>query len=429
MTSTLQENLTGIRVVRAFARQDHEQQKFAARNAAHRGLHYVFYRLIAWYWAISDFMCMTQKLLVVGIGGYWLLVGQLPVGTFYFFLAAVNLFIWPIRMMGRILSELGKALVAAGRIGEILDSPCEHAPAGETRLASDGAAADAAPHEAEEALDDGVTAAPRGSVPQLVRTDVPAVGAIDFDRVSFAYGEGPRVLDDVSFRVAPGETLALLGPSGAGKSTLISLLLGFYDPAAGTIRLDGQDIGTIERRDLRSEIAVVMQEPFLYSKSVRENIRLGRSSAGDEEIQEAATIACVHESIEGFDEGYDTLVGERGVTLSGGQRQRVALARALLHEPVVMILDDALSAVDTVTENLIIDALRQRRGRHTTLVIAHRLSTLMHADRVLVLDHGRVVQQGTHATLVDEEGLYRRLWRIQGAIEADLDDELRAAAR
>ncbi|MGD8396959.1 MAG: ABC transporter ATP-binding protein [Candidatus Eiseniibacteriota bacterium] len=424
MTSTLQENLTGIRVVRAFARQEYEREKFAVRNATHRGMHYVFYRLLAWYWSLSDFMCMSQKLLVVGVGGYWLLVGQLPVGTFYFFLAAVNLFIWPIRMMGRILSEFGKALVAAGRIGEILDTPRERDPEDAGCESGEAVAVEAAP------LDDpGPIRAPAAGMPRLVPSDGPAVGAIDFDHVGFAYGDGRRVLHDVCFRVAAGETLALLGPSGAGKSTLISLLLRFYDPVEGSIRLDGRDIATIGRQDMRSEIAVVMQEPFLYSKTVRENIRLGRSSARDEEIQEAATIACVHESIEGFDQGYDTLVGERGVTLSGGQRQRVALARALLHEPVIMILDDALSAVDTVTENLIIDALRQRRGRHTTLVIAHRLSTLMHADRVLVLDRGHVVQQGTHATLVEEEGLYRRLWRIQGAIEADLDDGPQAAAR
>jgi ATP-binding cassette subfamily B protein len=209
----------------------------------------------------------------------------------------------------------------------------------------------------------------------------------------------------------------------------VHLLLRFYDPSAGMIRIDGTDIRTLSRKTVRSRIAAVMQEPFLYSKTGRENIRLGRGAAADEEIAEAASTACVHDSILEFENGYDTLVGERGVTLSGGQRQRVALARALLHEPLIMILDDALSAVDTGTEMMILEALRSRRGRHTTIVIAHRLSTLMHADRVLVLEEGRVVQEGTHERLVVEDGLYRRLWLIQGEEDPTGDLELASGTR
>ncbi|MBD3161082.1 MAG: ATP-binding cassette domain-containing protein [Candidatus Eisenbacteria bacterium] len=394
MTSTLQENLTGIRVVRAFARQDLEIEKFEKRNGTHRGLDYQLYRLFATFWGVSDFLCMGQKALVVGAGGYWLATGQLQVGTFFFFLSAVSLFIWPVRMLGRILSELGKALVAIGRIGEILEHPRESRP-----------------------------------VPAVVASsaaDRLVAGRIAFEGVRFSHGNGP-VLDGIDFEIEPGGTLALLGPSGSGKSTIVNLLLRFYDPEAGTIRIDGVDIARLDRKEVRRKIAVVMQEPFLYSKSLRENIRLGRKGAAEEEISEAARTACIHESILEFDRGYDTMVGERGVTLSGGQRQRVALARALVDDPLILVLDDALSAIDTETETMILEALRRRRGGHTTIVIAHRLSTLAHADRILVLDHGRVVQHGTHGSLLRADGLYKRLWRIQTSTEEEFAEDLRTA--
>jgi len=391
MTSTLQENLTGIRVVRAFARQDFEKEKFGERIRTYRDLDTGYFRLLAWYWSVSDFMCLGQKAVLVAVGGLWLARGEIPVGTFYFFLAAVNMFIWPIRMLGRILTELGKATVAIGRIGEILGHPRETEPA------------------------------VRGGGDPLTLS-----GDLVFDRVSFAHAGGPPVLDQVSFAIGSGQTLALIGPSGAGKSTIVNLLLRFYDPSAGSIRLDGREITTLGRQALRAQTAVVMQEPFLYAKTLRENIRLGRASARDEEIVAAASAAAVHDSIAAFETGYDTLVGERGVMLSGGQRQRVALARALVREPAFLILDDALSAVDTETESLILAALRARRGRYTTIVIAHRLSTLMHADRIVVLDRGRVVQDGTHESLVAADGLYRRLWRIQSALEDELQAELAA---
>jgi ATP-binding cassette subfamily B protein len=394
LTSTVQENLTGIRVVRAFARQEFEKEKFGAHNQAYRDLDNRLYRLFATYWSVSDFMCMAQLALVVAAGGYWLISGRLQVGTFYFFLTAVNMFVWPIRMMGRILSDLGKALVSIGRIGEILHHPPESSPDDAARLPA----------------------------PARFR------GEIVFDRVSFSHGGEGKAIDGVSFAVEAGRTLALLGPSGSGKSTIVNLLLRFYDPDGGTISIDGHDIGRLDRKAVRSQIAVVMQEPFLFSKTLRENIRLGRSSAAEHEIVEAASAACVHDAILEFDAGYDTLVGERGVTLSGGQRQRVALARALLERPAILILDDALSAVDTETETMILDALRKRQGRQTTIVIAHRLSTVMRADRILVLDWGRVIQQGTHERLIAEGGLYRRLWQIQSAIEDDLADDLRATS-
>jgi len=247
-----------------------------------------------------------------------------------------------------------------------------------------------------------------------------ARGEVEFRSVSFAHGEG-KVLDGVSFRVAPGQTLALLGPSGSGKSTIVNLLLRFNDPDAGSILLDGREIRTLGRKAVRSQIAVVLQEPFLYSKNLRDNSALGRASAAEEEIVRAASIARVHDTIVEFEQGYETLVGERGVTLSGGQRQRVAIARALLEDPPVLVLDDALSAVDTDTETMILEGLERESRRRTTIVIAHRLSTLMRADSILVLDKGRIVQQGSHETLVTQDGPYKRLWRIQCDLENELD--------
>ncbi len=381
LTACVNENLHGIRVVRAFARQEFEREKFHERNDEHRRLDYKLYAVLAWFWAASDELCFAQKALVVILGGYWVAVGSLEIGTYYFFIAAVSMYVWPVRMMGRLLAELGKAVVAVDRIHEILESPVEVVTGNGTPESSDRS------------------------------------GCLVFDRVDFAHGETP-VVRGVSFAVEAGKTLAVVGPSGSGKSTLINLLLRFYNPDAGDILVDGLDIKTLNRQQHRRRMAVVMQDPFLYSRSIHDNIALSRRGASDEEVHLATRIACIHDSILEFDEGYETVVGERGVTLSGGQRQRVAIARALLQQPDILVLDDALSAVDTRTERMILEAMRDRHGRQTTIVIAHRISTLIAADDIIVLDAGRIIQQGNHEQLSSQEGLYRRLWEIQTTIES-----------
>ncbi|MCJ7544312.1 MAG: ABC transporter ATP-binding protein/permease [Phycisphaerae bacterium] len=407
MTTVLQENLSGIRVVRAFARQDFERGKFGQANARYRDTGLDLMNLLSAYWSSSDFLVMVQYGLVLFVGAYWMLTRQVTAGVVVAFLGYESRLLWPVRQMGRVLTDIGQALVSLGRVREILDQPQEPALPTRSVLAA---------RAAELAAAGVPPVTPRGA-PQAAR------GEIRFRDLRFAFGRQP-VLSGVTFDVPAGQTVAILGPSGSGKSTLIHVLLRLYDYTEGSVTLDGRELAEMDRHVVRSQVGVVLQEPFLYSKTLRENITIAHAQASDQTIAQAAATACIDESIQSFEQGYDTLVGERGVMLSGGQRQRVALARAVLKDPPILILDDALSAVDTQTEALILSALRHRHGRRTTLIIAHRLSTLMQADRIVVLEHGRVAQIGTHAQLLRQEGLYRRLWTIQSSLEEDLSHEL-----
>ncbi len=391
MTTVLQENLTAIRVVRAFGRQDHEVQKFGARNEEFRAHHQRFIRLLGAYWSSSDLLSMAQIGLVLIVGAAFTRSGNMSVGTLAAFLEYEFLIIWPVRQLGRVLSEAGKAVVSMRRLREILDVPEE------------------------------------GDLDVTPGTKLlPLSGALEVQDLSFGFKPAEVALEGISFRIEAGQTLALIGPPGAGKTALIQLLLRLYDYEEGSIRFDGRELNELPRRFVRSHFGVVLQEPFLYSRSVKANLALGAPDASEDRLFESTRSASVHDSILGFKQGYDTEVGERGVTLSGGQRQRIALARALLKDPTILVLDDALSAVDTETESRILEALAARHGKRTTIIIAHRLSSVLHADLTLVLEHGRVVQAGNHAQLIQEDGAYRRLWEIQGNLEAELEHDLSA---
>ena len=394
MTSTLQENLTGIHVVRAFARQDYECETFTRKSLCYRDRWFGLVKSMSIYWSLSDMLCTAQKALVLGYGAY--LIGHDPsftIGDLVAFMVYVNMAIWPIQTFGRVLAEAGKAVVSMGRIEEVLDQEQE------------------------------VSIVSEPLEPKASRV----AGRIEFANVSFSHDGKGHALRDVSFTIEPGKTLALLGPSGSGKSTIAHLLLRLYDAQTGSIFLDGQDVCRLPREYVREQIGSVLQEPFLFSRSLRDNIKIGKRSAPDADMHAVVEASNLRESVDRFDAGYDTLIGERGVTLSGGQRQRVALARAILKDPPILLLDDALSAVDTRTEAMILSALKNRSHRHTTLVIAHRISTLKNADEIVVLDHGSITQCGTHEELIDRPGLYRRLWQSQYDLEADLQRELSEA--
>ncbi|HHY82500.1 MAG TPA: ABC transporter ATP-binding protein [Clostridiales bacterium] len=389
LSNTLQENLTGVRVVRAFGRQAFETEKFDSRNVEYRDLSYKLVRILAVYWAVSDSIALLQIGIVVVVGAFLAARGEITLGTLLVFFSYVNMLLWPIRQLGRILSDMGKTLVSVGRIQEILD-------------------------QEEETQDPGCIMPP-------------IAGDIVFDNVSFEYEKGRPVLKNISFEVKQGQTIAILGPTGSGKSSLIHLLQRLYDYTEGSITIGGVELKKIDKKWLRRNIGVVLQEPFLFSKTIRENIGIAKRSVTDREIYEASRIAAVHTFVEDFEQGYETPVGERGVTLSGGQKQRVAIARTLIPDTSILIFDDSLSAVDTETDAAIRKELRKRSKDVTTFIISHRIATLSEADKILVLEDGRLVQSGTHDELINQPGLYQRIWSIQSSLEQELMDNSQPA--
>lgn len=379
MTTVLQENLSGVRVVRAFGRQKFEVDKFDNANEEYRSLSNKLYNVRGTYWALSDFMCMMQTGLVLMGGSYFVLKGEMTVGVLVAFLSYVGRLLWPVRQLGRILSDMGKMTVSISRIQHIFDQPIERVDEKESK-------------------------------PEIK-------GNIKFKNVHFQYDENMPILDDVSFNVEKGETVAIMGPTGSGKSSLVHLLARLYDYQGGNIEIDGHELRDINKKWIRKNVGIVLQEPFLYSKTIKENIGIACKELSDKKIFDSADMASVHKVIMDFENGYETMVGEKGVTLSGGQRQRVAIARTLINSTPILIFDDSLSAVDTETDASIRKALRERSKDVTTFIISHRISTLMEADKIIVLEDGKISQSGTHKELIEEEGLYKRVWDIQRASE------------
>ncbi len=386
MSSSLQENLTGLRVVRAFAQQAHELEKFEVKNRTHRDLTYRLIKLLAWYWSISDFLCFAQIGLVLLIGIYWASTGSMTLGTLVVFNTYVGMLLWPVRQMGRVLTDMGKASVALDRIEEIMMVPTE---------------------QMEE----------NGEKPSIK-------GDISFSKVSFEYEKGKAVLRDITFDVKAGETIAILGATGSGKTTMVHLLARLYDYQEGSIKIDGRELKTIDKGWIRKNVGLILQETFLFAKTLKDNIRLAKVEAQDQEVFEVSKVAALHNVVKKFDKGYETMVGERGVSLSGGQKQRVAIARTLINETPIIIFDDSLSAVDTETDAFIRRALGERKKKATTFIISHRISTLSEADRILVLNHGQIVQMGSHQELMKQPGMYRRIWEIQSSLEEEFLEDI-----
>lgn len=424
LSTTLQENLTGVRVVRAFARQRYEIDKFDRENLGKYRQGRKLATMHSLYWPVSDVLSAGQTVLAMAVGATMAIRGEITVGTYLAAMGMVGWVIWPMRNLGRLIVQISTGLVSYQRVVDVIQEDREDIVA--------------------------------GSVPM----DTPVKGHIVFDHVSFSYeprtvlqdhkplsGRGRRsrkkdaaqdpagaapetqqpveVLRDISFQCEPGQIVALLGSTGSGKTSIINLLLRFYDYQEGSLRLDGVELSAYPRALLRRNIAIVEQQPFLFSRSIRENIAYGAAcEVSDAEIEAAARAAAIHDIILTFPAGYSTVVGEKGVTLSGGQRQRIAIARALLKDPRILVLDDATSSVDTETEEQIQAALSRLMVGRTSFVVAHRIQTVMDADLILVLDRGSIVQSGTHEELLAVDGLYREIYDLQSRIEDEVQQEV-----
>jgi len=394
LSTTLQENLTGVRVVKAFARQDFEISKFETDNWEKFLRGKLLLMMHSLFWPLTDIVLGFQMLGGFVYGAMMAINAEITIGTYLAYAGLVVWLIWPIRNLGRLIVQTSSGMVSYSRLMEIVK-------------------------QVREPLTDGI-----------VHSSGPVRGELEFEHVSFMYADGESdVLKDVSFHVDPGQAIALLGSTGSGKTSLVNLLPRFHEYTGGHILLDGLELNGYSREFLRRQIGIVEQEPFLFSRSIRENITYGVGrEVSMEEIEQAARAAAVHEVILSFPDGYNTLVGEKGVTLSGGQKQRVTIARTLLKDPRILILDDSTSSVDLETEAEIREALNSLMKGRTTFIIAHRIQSVMIADLILVLDKGNVVQQGTHRELVLQEGgMYRRIFDIQTRIDEEVELEIKSA--
>ena len=362
--------------MRAFGKQKQERDLFEKGNNLFTDMWTNMGNLMAWYWAIGDLLPVLQVILVLSSGTYFAVKSFITPGEIISFMVYNNMLAWPIRSLGRIVGNMAKATVSLGRINEVYNAPQEDYEAGE-------------------------------------KFDIK--GDIEFRDVHFSFGK-QKIFDGLSFTVPAGQTVAILGASGSGKSTILALLARFYNAESGSITIDGVNVQDINLHTLRQNVGIVMQEPFLFGKTIRENISITDRQPDMDRIIQSTEIAQVHRSITNFEDGYDTIVGEKGVTLSGGQKQRVAIARTLYSGAKVLCFDDSLSAVDSLTDANIRKELHKRVEGITTIIISQRVNTLMEADKILVLDQGRIVQEGTHDQLANQPGIYREIVKIQSDI-------------
>ncbi|MDX2501451.1 MAG: ABC transporter ATP-binding protein [Deltaproteobacteria bacterium] len=380
INAKLQDNLSGIRVIQAFAREEMEHQRFATESERYYRARVKGIRYWSVFFPAIRFLGAMGSVIVLGVGALMVVKGEMSLGTLVAFLSYTTSFYEPINRLTEVDNIFQEAIAAGERIFEILDQTTEV-----------------------------------GDVPDAVA--LPTIqGKLVFDEVTFRYGTGDKVLHEIKFEMAPGEMVALVGPSGAGKTSIANLICRFYDPNQGRITIDGNDLRRIQLSSLRQQVAVVLQDSFLFNNSVVENLLYGKPDAARDEIIAAAKAANAHEFIVQLPEGYDTEIGERGVKLSGGQKQRLALTRAILADPRILILDEATSSVDAEAEYLIQQALERVLKNRTSLVIAHRLSTVRDADKIIVLDQGRIVETGKHEELLQRDGLYSQLYQRQMTI-------------
>ena len=377
LSAMAQENLTGVRVVRAFGQERAEMDKFTKQNDYYTSLWIKMARIMSKFWSVSDIFSGIQVMLVVIFGAYFCIHGSLTEGEYIAFISYNSMLVWPIRELGRMITEMSKAGVSIDRVAYIMHSPVES--------------------------DD----------PDAV--DAPMDGDICFEHVRFAYENAPELLHDIHFTMKAGTTLGILGGTGSGKSTLMMLLDKLYllDENCGRITIGGTDIRKIRTEHLRKHIGMVLQETFLFSRTIAENIGITSPEVDLDAIRAAAEAAALDETITSFAQGYETMVGERGVTLSGGRKQRTAIARMLTQETPIMIFDDSLSAVDTQTDARIRQAISQKFGKASVILISHRITTLSAADKIIVLDRGRIVEEGTHEELKQNGGIYQKIYETQ----------------
>ncbi len=390
LTERVRESVSGIRVVKAYAQEDHELEKLSevGRDYVKKNIH-----LIRIWGAFFPFIMMLSSMsvvIVIFLGGRQVMLGEITTGDLVAFTSYLGILTWPMIAMGWVVNVVQRGSASMGRINKILDTPPEIA-------------------DADDAIDPGTIE-----------------GEIEFRDVTFKYEDDlPPSLEDVSVLVRSGETLGILGRTGSGKSTVCNLLLRIYEATEGRVSIDGHDVTKLTLTALRRAIGYVPQDTFLFSDTIRENVRFGRPDASEEGVADAARIAGILDEIEAFPKGMDTLVGERGVTLSGGQKQRIAIARALLTAPPIVVLDDALSSVDTATEEKIQRELKRVLGGRTTIIVSHRISSIKHADQTIVLDDGRIIERGTHDELLERGGLYADIHERQ-LLEAEMEASDRA---